>query len=139
MIENNTINYEKALFSVAMIDLKTYTETISTIDQKLEDPNFILNYVLKQAHSEDMISLLNDHAFVHFAKVQQYLKDVQKSILKYQKRLASYLKENPNANDEFNTQLNILIPLFEEKEKFVNLQIKKCFEYNKSNCEDLSY
>lgn len=132
MNNKNKINNEHALFSLAMIDLKTYTQVIVGLDKLLDQPTFVLNYVLKQERTQEMKNLFKNYAFADFAKVQKYLNRVKKSILKYQSKLEGFLQENPNANKEFNDQMDILIPLFEDKEKFVNNQVNKCFEYAKS-------
>ncbi|MBQ8615061.1 MAG: hypothetical protein IJ415_00615 [Clostridia bacterium] len=127
-----------AMFSVAMIDLKTYTETIQTIDKKLEEANFILNRALKSKQSEEFTYIVKKYAFTEYAQVQKYLKGIEQAINKHIKRLEEFLKANPEKNAEFYAQLHILIPLFEEKEKFVNMQIAKCFDYIKANCEDVA-
>lgn len=124
-----SVDYGRATFSLAMIDFRTYVDTLMSIDKKLEEANFVLNHVLKSDRSEDMKNLLSEYAFVKFAKVQTFLKEVKKNIMKYQKKLQNFLAENPKEHEEFNAQLDILIPLFEEKEKFINEQIKKCFDY----------
>ena len=138
MQESQNINLGKAMFSVAMIDFKTYTETIKTIDKKLEEANFILARALKSKPNEDYGYVVKKYAFTEYARVQKYLKDIKRLIKKHMKRCEPFLNENLEKKDEFDAQLNILIPLFEEKEKFVDEQIHKCFEYFQAYNQDIT-
>ena len=131
-MENN-INYGKAIFSVAMIDFDNYIELLNKIDIELENPNFVLNYVLSKGNYEDSADLLKEHAFSKFAKIKCALDKMEKEIVKYQNRLEEFLSENEDERTVFDRKLDILIPLHEEKSRFVKAQIQKCFDYIKSN------
>lgn len=138
MEDVNNVKYGNALFSVAMIDLKTYTEAVKNIDKKLEEANFILDRVLKGKPNEEYAYVVKKYAFAEYAEVQKYLKDLKELITKHMKRCKPFLSENLDKKDEFDAQLNILIPLFEEKEKFVEEQIQKCFEYLQELNQDVT-
>lgn len=133
-MKNNIVDCDNARFSVAMIELKSYIELIPTIDKELEEPTYVLNHVLKmdRKSDENLLDILRSFSVVKFAKVQKYLRLMKKNILKYQTNLEAFLQENPKEQQEFNDVLDVLIPLFEEKEKLVNEQLKKCFEYIKA-------
>lgn len=130
---NDIINYEKVTYSLAMIDFDNYLEVLTALDAELENPNYIVKIIIEKGKMEDAQDLVREHAFVNYAKVKRYLDNMQESILKYQKYLEEYLKNDEIANKTFNQKLDIIIPLHEEKSKFVEQQIKKCFEYFKAN------
>lgn len=131
MEEKEIINYDKATFSLAIIDFKSYTATIMSLDEQLKESNDILDYVLnhKEQAENYFADMCREISFAKYAHVQKYLESVKKSIMRYQNKLKKYLEKNPTCQEEFNAQMDILIPLLEEKEKFVNTQIKRCFEY----------
>ena len=50
-------------------------------------------------------------------------------------KLDNFLQENPKSFDEFYAQVDILIPLWEEKRKFVASQLEKGNNYLNKNQE----
>ena len=132
-MNTNLINYGKATYSVAMIDLDNYLNILTNLDSQLKEPNFVLEYVLKNTNYEAADYLLKDHALTKFAKIDKDLENMKKAIIKYQKKLEQYLANNQTESEEFNKKLDILIPLHEEYSKLIKAQIKKCFEFIKSH------
>ena len=133
------INYGKAVYSVAMIDLDTFLEYVLSIDEELKDANFVLGYVLSKNDYVETEYLFKEHAFNKFAKVKCALDKIEKEILKYQSKLNAFFECNEEEKNKFYEKLDILIPLHEEKSKFVKEQLHKCFEIIKSNqyCENI--
>ena len=132
-MNTNLINYGKETYSVAMIDLDNYLNILTNLDSQLKEPNFVLEYVLKNINYEAADYLLKDHALTKFAKIDKDLENMKKTIIKYQKKLEQYLANNQTESEEFNKKLDILIPLHEEYSKLIKAQIKKCFEFIKSH------
>ena len=123
-MSNNGVNYGKAVYSVAMIDFNSYIETLLNLDEELREPNRLLTYVFDKTEiNDDLKDMINDLALSKFAKVKKYLKDVQNSIVKYQNKLEEFLNSHSQENQEFYEVLNVLIPLWEEKEKYIVEQI----------------
>ena len=128
---NNKINYGKAVYSVAMIDLDTYLEYILNIDEELKDATFVLGYVLSKNDYVETEYLFKEHAFNKFAKVKCSLDKIEKEILKYQSKLNAFFECNEEEKNKFYEKLNVVIPLHEEKSKFVKEQLHKCFKHIK--------
>ncbi|MBR4998959.1 MAG: hypothetical protein IKY10_03670 [Clostridia bacterium] len=123
------INYENAKYSLALIDFRQYVEVLLNLEKTLHEADFIYNYVMKKAEqTADDIVMLRRFSFTEYAKVQQYLKKVKKTILKYQTELNEFLNENEDKQQEFNKHLDELIPLVEQYEKEIDSKIQGCFK-----------
>ena len=123
------VNYDNAKFSLAKIDFRNYIQVLLSIEKKLDEANFVYDYVMKRAEkTQDTIDMLRTFSFTEYAKVQQYLKQVKKSILKYQSELKQFLSENQEKEQEFYELLDQLIPLVEQYERIMEEKIAKCFK-----------
>ena len=124
------IDYNNAKFSLAMIDFKNYTDFLLSLDLTLDDANFLYNHVMnKKEKTQDLVDILRKYSFTEFAKVQKRLIKIENEIKKYQFSLHDYLQENVGKQEEFNSQLDILIPLLQEYKKSIENKIQKCFQY----------
>lgn len=131
-MKNNINNYDKAYFSVVMIDLKQYTQVLLNLDTYLADANFILNSRAKEKlKPTDYAGLLKEYVLKPYGRVDGYLKNITAKILKQQDKLANFFEQNPQCKDEFYAQLDILIPLIEDQKKVIKEQLKKCFNHIK--------
>lgn len=123
------INYENAKFSLAMIDFRNYTSILLNLDKTLEEADFVFDRVMRRVEKTEVeIEALRRISFTEYAKVQQYLKTVTKSILKYQTELKDFLQANDDKQQEFDNQLDQLIPLVQQYEKTLSKKIEQCFE-----------
>lgn len=126
-------NYDQAKFSLALIDFKQFTEVLFNVDEQLKDANFLMNYLVnRQNKSAELKGAINDIALPTYVKVKQYLEFVEKSVKKYMKDLEKFLNTHEKEREDFFELLNVLIPLIQEKQKFIKQQIKRCFEFSKS-------
>ena len=138
-MKDNAINYDRARYSLAIIDFKNYIQLLNGLDKQLEEPTLIVNYVLRQNENSDiLLTLLNDHAFVPLARIQKSLKKMEKNIVSYQTQLEAFLTENPKEYSEFYAYMDIFVPLHQEKKAVVEKQIGRCFEYIKTKTENLT-
>jgi len=129
MANNEKINYDKAICSLALIEYKNYIQTLMNLDKELKEANMVAEDILKRPKTQETVDVLKHFAFTKYAKVQKYFKEVKQSIMRYEKRLESFLQKSTPEHAEYDEYLELLLSLLEEKEKFVKKQIDKCFEY----------
>lgn len=131
-MNNDIINFDKAGFSVAMIDLNQYIQTLMNVDKYLTEANFILGKIdSHNLNPEDYSDMVKEYAFKPYAKVNKYLKDITEKILKYEAKLNNFFDKNQQEKEEFYAKLDILIPLIEEKQQLAKEKLKICFDYIK--------
>lgn len=129
------IYVEQVAFSSAMIELKAHTKTLYAMDDKLAEPSIVLNSVVNSDSTENMSDYLKKYALNDFYKAQTVLRKIKNDIMLYMDKLDNFLQENPKSYDEFYAQVDILIPLWEEKRKFVASQLEKGNNYLNKNQE----
>ena len=122
-------------FSSAMIELKAHTKTLYEMDDKLSEPSKVLDGVVSSGSTENMSDYLKKYALNDFYKAQTKLRKIKNDIILYMDKLDNFLQENPKSFDEFYAQVDILIPLWEEKRKFVASQLEKGNNYLSKNQE----
>ena len=135
MKDTKKIYVKQVAFSSAMIELKGYTSSLLEMDKQLEEPSRVLDAVISTDTTGEMIDYLKKYALNDFYKAQKLLKQIKDDIMLYFDKLDGFLKENPKSHDEFYAQIDILIPLWEEKKKFVGSQLEKGNNYLKQNQE----
>ena len=128
MKENNNEYYGQATFSLAMIDINNFIETLANIEEILKDSENTLNLIesLKE-QTKDSISCLEKYPLAEFSKVQRYLKHARNKVKIYQNKLVQYFSENPNKKEEFDKLLNEFKVIAENKQRFLTELIDKCF------------
>ena len=122
-------------FSSAMIEQKAHTKTLYEMDDKLSEPSKVLDGVVNSGRTENMSDYLKKYALNDFYKAQTMLRKIKNDIMLYMDKLDNFLQENPKSFDEFYAQVDILIPLWEEKRKFVASQLEKGNNYLNKNQE----
>lgn len=122
-------------FSSAMIELKEHTKTLHEMDYQLAEPSRVLDSVVNSDNTENMSDYLKKYALNDFYKAQAVLRKMKNDIMLYMDKLDNFLQENPKSHDEFYAQVDILIPLWEEKRKFVASQLEKGNNYLNKNQE----
>lgn len=128
MKENNNEYYGQATFSLALIDINIFIETLANIEEILKDSENTLNLIesLKE-QTKDSISCLEKYPLAEFCKVQRYLKHARNKVKIYQNKLVQYFSENPNKKEEFDKLLNEFKVIAENKQRFLTELIDKCF------------
>ena len=127
---------DKAIYSLAMIDFQIYSDTLNHLEQTLAQSintlNMIINCKDQNTYLEDY---LKNNILTEFARAEKYIKRVKQEIIRYQNKVKDFISCNPEEKETFNTSLESLNKLLEEKSEFVAEQLRKCFDYIKDNCQ----
>ena len=125
-MNSKKVYVEQISFSRAMIEIKAHIQTLYNLDKKLQQPNIALEEVANSEVSSADVEFLKKYALQDFYKAQNILVKIKKELSEYMHHLDGFLKKNPASQKEFYEQLDILIPLWEEKKKFVCSKIETC-------------
>ena len=135
MIHTKKIYVEQVAFASAMTELKSHTQTLFSMDKHLEEPSKVLEDVISTDKTGEMADYLKMYALKDFYKAQKILRQIKNDVMMYIDKLDGFLQNNPKSFDEFYAQLDVLIPLWEEKKKFVSSQLDKGNNYLKQTQE----
>lgn len=126
------VNYDKATFSLAIIDIDLYTDSLQNIDMALGEARENMQLILSH-NDENLVSFLQEYSLNKFEDAKQSFKNIRSKIDKYRNKLIDYFKNNLIAKDTFNLKVKILNDIIREKELFIDEHIKKCNEYIAKN------
>ena len=132
------INYDKARFSLAIIDLDLFVEGIQNIEFYISEAKDNMELILTR-NDEDLVPFIKKYSLSKFKDVKKYMKTVKSKIDKYRNNLITYFKKNLIAKETFNSKVKTLNELIEEKQVIIDDYILQCENYiaKNSKCENI--
>ena len=129
------VNYDKATYSLAIIDIDLFTDCLKNLEETLKDANENLELILSR-DDENLVHFLEEYSLKKFENVKQYLKVVRSKVDKYRNKLIVSFSKNLVSKDTFNLKVKTLNELVKEKECFISEQIVKCEDYIARNSQE---
>ena len=124
----NMVDYDKATFSLAIIDFDLFIECLQNLDNHLKDARENMCLIFREDNTE-LIPFIEQYSLRKFETAKNYFKTVKKSIIKYTNKLQIFLSKNPKSKETFDTKVKTLNELIEEKEIVIDEEIAKCQDY----------
>lgn len=126
------VDYDKATFSLAIIDIDLYTDSLQNLDMLLGEAKENMQLIL--AHKdENLVPFLQKYTLNKFEDAKKSFKNIRSKVDKYRNKLINYFKNNLTAKETFNLKVKILNEIIREKELFIDEQMKKCNAYISKN------
>ena len=129
------VSYDKATYSLAIIDIDLFTECLQNLESSLKDANDNLELIWAY-DSEELVPFLQKYSLKKFEDAKKYFKVVRSKIDKYRNKLVVYFSKNLIAKETFNLKVKTLNEIIKEKELFVDGQILKCEDYIARNSKE---
>ena len=134
----NSVNYDKARYSLAIIDLDLFIEGIQNMNLNLSEAKENMELILSR-NDENLVPFLKRYSLSKFEDVKKYMKTVKSKIDKYRNNLIKYFSKNLIAQEIFNIKAKNLNNLIEEKQVIIDAYILQCENYiaKNSKCENI--
>ena len=129
------VNYDKATYSLAIIDIDLFTECLQNLDATLKEANDNMELILTN-DNKDLAPFLQEYSLKKFEDAKKYFKIVRSKVDKYRNKLIIYFSKNLVAKETFNLKVKTLNELIKEKELFIDSQILKCDDYIARNSKE---
>ena len=132
------INYDKAQYSLAIIDLDLFIEGLENMEFYISEAKENMEHIL-MCDNEDLIPFIKRYSLSKFEDAKKYIKTITKKVDKYRNNLIIYFNKNLIAKETFNLKANKLSALIEEKQSIIDDFIIKCEDYiaRNSMCENI--
>lgn len=134
----NSVNYDKARYSLAIIDLDLFIEGIQNMNLNLSEAKENMELILS-CNDENLVPFLKRYSLSKFEDVKKYMKTVKSKIDRYRNNLIKYFSKNLIAQETFNIKAKNLNNLIEEKQVIIDAYILQCENYiaKNSKCENI--
>ena len=129
------VNYDKATYSLAIIDIDIFIECLQNLEKSLKEANNNLELILTH-DDEALIPFIKTYSLKRFEDAKNYFKVVRIKVDKYRNKLIVFFSKNLVAKETFNLKVETLNNLIKEKESFIDEQILKCNNYILKNSKE---
>jgi len=129
------INYDKARYSLAIIDLDLFIEGLENLEESIAEAKDNMNLILTR-NDEELVYFLQEYSLSKFENARKYIKTIKSKIDKYRNNLITYFSKNLVAKDTFNLKVKTLNQLIEEKSQLIDDYIEKCNHYILTNSKN---
>ncbi|MBO5955159.1 MAG: hypothetical protein J6Q13_04270, partial [Clostridia bacterium] len=87
------VNYDKATYSLAIIDIDLFTECLQNLDATLKEANDNMELILTN-DNKDLAPFLQEYSLKKFEDAKKYFKIVRSKVDKYRNKLIIYFSKN---------------------------------------------
>lgn len=129
------VNYDKATYSLAIIDIDLFIDCLKNLEETLKDANENLELILSR-DDENLVHFLQQYSLKKFEDAKNYFKVVRSKVDRYRNKLIVYFSKNLVAKETFNLKVKTLNELINEKELYIDGQILKCDDYIARNFKE---
>ena len=126
------IDYDKATYSLALIDFDLFIESLNDLDKHMKDARENL-YLIINKDDPELVDYMETYALRKFKVAKRFFDTIRRDINKYTNKLKIFLSKNPKSKAVFDAKVKELTELMTEKETVIDNEIALGEDYISRN------
>ena len=126
------IDYDKATYSLALIDFDLFIESLNDLDKHMKDARENL-YLIINKDDPELVDYMETYALRKFKVAKRFFDTIRRDINKYTHKLKIFLSKNPKSKAVFDAKVKELTELMTEKETVIDNEIALGEDYISRN------